>query len=231
VGDGVEAYQVIRSKERKKTMTLLITREGRVVIRVPLRTPVSEIDRFFNSRRAWIAKKLTGRETQERIEVKPREFIPGEEFFYLGDAYPLEISDSNGARKALILSHGRFLLARDKVGQAKELFVRWYRERAREVLEERVGFWGYRFGLTPSGITITSSWQRYGSCSAKNSLSFSWRLIMAPYPVIDYIITHELAHIKEKNHSKKFWSYLRTLMPGYETQKRWLRENSHLLRL
>jgi predicted metal-dependent hydrolase len=231
VADSVKEYQVLRSKERKKTMTLLINREGRVVIRAPLRTPDSEIDHFFHSRRAWIAKKLTGSEMREEIAVRPREFIPGEEFHYLGDAYPLEVSDLNGSRKALILSHGKFVLARDKLPQAKEVFVKWYRQMAREVIEERVRFWSSRFDLVPAGITITSSWQRYGSCSAKNNLSFSWRLLMAPYQVIDYIIVHELAHIKEKNHSKKFWNYLRSLLPGYEAQKRWLRENSHLLRL
>jgi len=212
-------------------MTLLITRDGKVVIRAPSRTPDSEIDRFFHSRRAWIARKLTGREAQEQIEVKPRQFIAGEEFYYLGDAYPLEVSDSNGSRKPLILSHGKFVLVSDKLPQAKEEFTKWYKQRAREVIEERVRFWGARFDLVPAGITITSSWQRYGSCSAKNTLSFSWRLLMAPYPVIDYIIAHELAHIREKNHSKRFWNFLGTLMPGYEEQKHWLRENSHLLRL
>lgn len=212
-------------------MTLQITREGKVVIRTPLRTPDAEIERFFHSRQLWIAKKLRGKEIQEELSVKPRQFIAGEEFFYLGDPYQLVIAESNGARKALILALGTFQLASEKESQAKELFVKWYRERAKEVFGERVRFWSSRFDLIPTGITITSAWQRYGSCSAKNSLSFSWRLLMAPYPVIDYIIVHELAHIKEKNHSKKFWNYLRSLLPGYEAQKRWLRENSHLLRL
>jgi len=231
VAGDVETYQVIRSRRRKKTMTLQITREGRVVIRTPLRTSDIEINRFFQSRRAWIARKLSGREMREELAVKPRDYNAGEEFFYLGDAYPLEISEASGARQALILSHGKFVLAREKLPQAKEVFVKWYRERAREVIEERVRFWSNRFGLTPSGITITGSWQRYGSCSPINRLSFSWRLLMAAYPVIDYIIIHELAHIREKNHSIKFWTYLESLMPGYKTQKLWLRENSHLLRL
>jgi len=229
--DSITAFKVIRSKRRKKTMTLQITRDGNVVIRVPLKTPDSEVESFFYSRRAWIARKLNGKEIREEIEAKPREFIAGEEFFYLGNPYPLEITEAKDTRKALTLSHGKFLLAREKVSQAKELFVKWYRNRAREVIEERVRFWGSRFGLIPKGVTITGAWQRYGSCSAKNRLSFSWRLMMAPYMVIDYIIAHELAHIKEKNHSKKFWIYLEGLMPDYRTQKQWLRENSHLLRL
>lgn len=229
--DSITAFKVIRSKRRKKTMTLQITREGYVVIRVPLKTPDNEVERFFNSRQAWIAKKLNGKEMKEEIGGKPREFIAGEEFFYLGNLYPLEMTESNDTRKALTLSCGKFQLVREKASQAKELFAKWYRDRAREVIEERVRFWGSRFGLVPTGITITGAWQRYGSCSAKNRLSFSWRLMMAPYEVIDYIIAHELAHIKVKNHSRKFWIYLQGLMPDYRAQKQWLRENSHLLRL
>lgn len=228
--DSTKTYKVIRSRKRKKTMTLQITREGNVVIRTPFLTPDYEIERFFYSRQTWIARKLNGKELEEEIGGRPREFAAGEEFFYLGDPYPLEITESNGNRQALILSRGKFLLAREKTSQAKELFVKWYRKRAREVIKERVRIWSNRFDLIPTRITITSAWQRYGSCSAKNSLSFSWRLIMAPYAVIDYIIIHELSHIKEKNHSKKFWRFLEGLMPGYKIQKGWLRENSHLLR-
>ncbi len=229
--DSITAFKVIRSRRRKKTMTLQITREGNVVIRVPLKTPDTEVERFFYSRQAWIARKLNGKEMREEIGSKPREFIAGEEIFYLGNPYPLEITESKDTRKALTLSHGKFMLAGEKASQAKELFVKWYRDRAREVIEERVRFWSGRFGLVPTGVTITGAWQRYGSCSAKNRLSFSWRLMMAPYEVIDYIIAHELAHIKVKNHSKKFWIYLQGLMPDYRTQKQWLRENSHILRL
>lgn len=212
-------------------MTLLINSEGFVVVRAPFRTPDSEIDRFYQSKKSWIAKKLAGREAREETAVRPKQFISGEEFYYLGDAYPLEISDSSCSRKSLALFHGKFILPGEKQPHAKDEFTNWYKRRAREVIEERVRFWGARFELEPAGITITSSWQRYGSCSPKNRLSFSWRLIMAPYPVIDYIIAHELAHIREKNHSRKFWTYLETLMPGYKTQKRWLNDNSHLLRL
>ena len=231
MADGTRTYKVIRSKNRKKTMTLQITSEGYVVMRTPLRTPDSEIERFFHSRKAWIAKKIKAVEMDKELQDNPRNFAEGENFFYLGDSYPLEITESNGVRKPLMLSHGKFLLTREKAPYAKELFVKWYRNRAREVIGDRVRFWSTRFDLVPTRITITSAWQRYGSCSAQNSLSFSWRLIMAPHEVIDYIIIHELAHIKEKNHTVRFWQYLESLMPEYKNQRHWLRENSHMFRL
>lgn len=231
MADGTRTYKIIRSKNRKKTMTLQITSEGNVVIRTPLRTPDSETEHFFQSRKIWIAKKIKAREVDREIQDSPRNFTEGEKFYYLGGSYPLEITEPNGVRAPLILTHGKFLLTREKAPHAKELFVKWYRNRAREIIGDRVRFWSTCFDLVPTGITITSAWQRYGSCSAQNSLSFSWRLIMAPYEVIDYIIIHELAHIKEKNHTEQFWRHLESLMPEYKKQRHWLRENSHMFRL
>lgn len=72
---------------------------------------------------------------------------------------------------------------------------------------------------------------RWGSCSSKGSFNFSWRLIMAPVPVIDYVVVHELVHLEEKNHSKIFWIKVKMLLPNYETYKDWLKENSYLLKL
>ena len=161
------------------------------------------------------------------IQDSPRNFTEGEKFYYLGSSYPLEITEPKGVRAPLILTHGKFLLTREKAPHAKELFVKWYRNRAREIWNQ--------VGSGDNFLTLCRSHhnqrQRYGSCSAQNSLSFSWRLIIAPYEVIDYIIIHELAHIKEKNHTEQFWRHLESLMPEYKKQRHWLRENSHMFRL
>jgi hypothetical protein len=96
---------------------------------------------------------------------------------------------------------------------------------------ERVAYYSRQLSLFQEGIKITSAHYRYGSCSSKNRLSFTWRLVMAPLAVIDYIIIHELIHIKVKNHSKAFWDSVGTVMPDFRTHKRWLKENGHSLKL
>jgi len=78
---------------------------------------------------------------------------------------------------------------------------------------------------------ITSARTRWGSCSQEGALSFAWRLIMAPLPIIDYVVVHELAHIQVKNHSKRFWNKLNVLMPDYRQRIEWLERNGHLLSL
>jgi len=223
------SYELVRSKKRKKTITLTVKRDGKVVIYAPYRTPVTEIDGFFESKKTWVRDKLAEQERRSGTEGKEKQFVSGELFLYLGDFYALEIRDMNGARQPLVLSYGMFLLNKDRVEAAREHFVRWYRKRAAEVIAERLGRWSKRLQLAPEGITITGAQHRYGSCSSKNRLSFSWRIVMAPYEVIDYVIVHELAHIKEKNHSRRFWDVVVSILPDYRKQRGWLRENNHLM--
>jgi predicted metal-dependent hydrolase len=156
-------------------------------------------------------------------------FVTGELFPYLGEQYPLEVTLSTGCRDPLVLSYGIFVLRYDKSDIARDVFVNWYKKRAREELAGRVAHYGIRFNLPVTGVTITSAMSRLGSCSTKNKVSLTWRLILAPYPVIDYVVLHELAHIKEKNHSRRFWSLLETMMPDYRQQRLWLKRNGHSL--
>ncbi len=220
-------YQIVRSKNRKRTMTLKVERNGTVVILVPERTPKEEIHRFFKSKVPWIAKKL--KEYEELIGKigGPRKYVAGERFFYLGEEYPLEVTEGKVAR--LTLSRGIFRLCNDHNADGREMFLTWYKTRAREIFAERVAFYGRQLNLVWNGIRITSARTRYGSCSSDDRLSFSYRLVMAPYDIIDYIVVHELAHIAVKNHSRTFWEYVERVMPDYRRRKSWLATRGYLL--
>lgn len=220
-------YRIVRSKNRKRTMTLKLEPSGAVVILVPDRTPKEEVRRFFRSKVPWIHKKLGEFRKFARNVDTPKRFAPGERFMYLGDEYPLEVVE--GPRSRLILSHGNFVLDRNHATDARQVFIRWYKTRAHEIFTERVAFYARDMGLACNGIRITSARMRYGSCSFDNRLSFSYRLVMAPYHIIDYIIVHELAHVRFKDHSKDFWKYVEGRLPGYRDSKAWLKAKGHLL--
>ena len=213
-------------------MTIRIKADGAVEVRVPYKTLQRDIDAFFREKTPWVHKILKEREGRLRGEAaQPKQFVSGEIFLYLGERYPLELCDTNGRRDALILSYGKFLFDEKRTGKAEEIFVNWYKKRARELFMERVAHYGRQLSLFHEGIKITSAYYRYGSCSHHNRLSFTWRLLMAPLVVIDYIIIHELIHIKIKNHSKEFWDSVRIAMPDFKTHKLWLKENGHSLKL
>ena len=223
------SYQLVRSKKRRKTISLHIKEGGEIVIYAPYRTTKEEIGKFIEKNQPWISKKLS--EEARSIRKAEKAFNPGEKFLYLGELYPLEIQESNNKGPPLKLSFGKFVLDQSRIEDAKDLFTQWYKGEAKEKIAERVNYYSNRLKLFPKRINITSAKYRWGSCSRDNRLSFSWRIIMAPLSVIDYILIHELVHIKEKNHSKRFWSYLESILPDYREHKRWLKENSHLLRL
>ncbi|MGZ3524935.1 MAG: M48 family metallopeptidase, partial [Thermodesulfobacteriota bacterium] len=113
--------------------------------------------------------------------------------------------------------------------EVRDLFIEWYKREAKEKIEGRVRYYSDRFRLFPKGTKITGAKSRWGSCSRDDRLSFSWRIIMAPVRIIDYILVHELVHIKEKNHSRNFWSALEKILPDYRERRLWLKENGHRL--
>ena len=218
-------FNVIRS--RRKTIAVEITKEGGVLVRAPLKLARREVLAFVKQNRAWIARKLAQARVRQE-ERTPRRFLEGENFPFLGEQHRLRyVAGGEYLRKL----NGEFLLGADLSSRAGDLFRTWYRARAREILEDRVAHFALRMGLTCRSVRITDAKERWGSCSAAGSLNFAWRLVMAPPPVIDYVIVHELAHLVEMNHSRRFWERLGRILPDYAKRRKWLRENEHRLTL
>jgi len=115
--------------------------------------------------------------------------------------------------------------------QGGQAFEQWYKAQALKVLSERVRYYAAKHGFQPGRIRISSARTRWGSCSSKGTLSFTWRLVMAPLEVIDYVVIHELVHLKVKNHSKTFWGSVAALMPDYKKYVAWLKKNGSFLTL
>ncbi len=227
---GVCGYVLVRSRRRRKTMTLRIDLRGRVVIRAPLHTVKKEIDSFFEQNRAWVARKLAERRAIQRMS-KPKSFVPGEEFLFLGKSYPLRLAETNGKVPTLSFCSRGFTLPRSHAAKARDLFVKWYKTRAWEKITEKVLCFSKRLDVIPKGIRLMTARTQWGSCSPDNHLSFNWKLVMARDVFIDYVVAHELLHIKEKNHSHRFWGALESFMPDYKERKAWLDDNGHLLNI
>jgi predicted metal-dependent hydrolase len=218
-------FDIIRS--RRKTIAVEITKEGGILVRAPLKLARREVLAFVHQNRDWISRKLArARELQE--ERAPRQFGEGEVFPFMGEQHCLRyVAGGEYLRK----ENGEFLLGADLSSRAGDLFRTWYRARAREILEHRVAQFALQMGLTCRSVRITDAKGRWGSCNAAGGLNFAWRLVMAPRPVIDYVIVHELAHLVEMNHSRRFWARVGRILPDYAQRRKWLRENEHLLTL
>lgn len=220
-------YKINRSRKRKKTISLQISDKSELIIAAPYYTPLHEIDRFVREKQNWINKTIL-KQTEIANQSKAREYIDGEMFYYLGQSYPLEVFFEPFEKAGIVFWKDCFYLnAQENKDLRKHYFVSWYKKKAQEYIHQRVDFLGRMLKFNYENIRITSAQSRWGSCSGDNHLAFSFRLIMAPPEIIDYVIVHELIHIKEKNHSPKFWKRVESVIPEYKKHRRWLKENHH----
>jgi predicted metal-dependent hydrolase len=205
-------YTLIRSK--RKTVAIYI--KGRSVeIRAPLRMPKSDINKFVAAKENWIADKLAASSDQAaRRECFSLEY--GDSVTYRGRQYPIIAKD--GSR--IGFDSVNFYMPPDlTTEQIKSACVQIYRKLAKRDLAERIAGFAERMSVVPAAIKINGAKTRWGSCSAKKNLNFSWRLMMAGDDVIDYVVVHELAHITEMNHSKKFWAVVESILPDYRERR------------
>ena len=206
----IKIDKIVRS--RRRTIVLIITQDSELVVRAPLRVSLAYINSLIRRKSAWIRRKLL--EMSKKPKAEAKEFSEGEEFWYLGGRYKLCILRE--ARQDIELTD-QLYVSEKVMSRAGEALKQWYKAEALIT--------GYR----PLAIKISDAKKRWGSCSRKGALNFSWRAIMAPPAVVDYLLVHELVHIGHLNHSKQFWNRVREILPDYKRQEQWLRENDMVI--
>lgn len=216
--------QLIRSK--RKTIAIIVQRDGKVVVRAPSKVSERQVRQFVESKTGWIIEKKA--QMQQQPPQTAKQFTAGERFPYLGQEYALSVV--SGARAGLRFEGG-FSLNQNSQAEAALLFEKWYKAAARKVLTERTHFYAQKFGLRCEKIRISSARTRWGSCSSRGAISFTWRLVMAPLEVIDYVVVHELAHLRAQNHSAAFWAEVAKMMPDFQRRRDWLKKNGRFLTL
>ncbi len=217
--------QITRTKRR--TYALIVKRDGSLVVRAPKEAAQEQIEALVNQKESWIKTK------QELVRsiypaVSPKEFVNGEGFYYLGKSYQLAIVDGQDEPLQLI---DRFYLDRSVLANASDIFRNWYKAQAYEVLSKRATWYAAKHGFVYQQVKIMDARTRWGSCGPKGRLNFTWRLVMSPLRIIDYVVIHELVHLHVKNHSKKFWGEVKTAMPDYQQHIAWLKNYGHTLTL
>ena len=208
---------VTLTRSKRKTVALYV-RDGKLEVRAPLNMPKIDIDRFVASKEKWIADKL--KKSEERL-VRRESFslCYGDTVLYRGNRYPVEAKSGAGFDgTAFLVPPG---LSSEEI---KAACAGVYRTLARRDLTARVLKFAERMNVTPSAVKITGAKTRWGSCSQRGSVNFSWRLMMGSDDVIDYVVVHELAHLTEMNHSAGFWSIVEGVLPDYRDRKNRLGE-------
>lgn len=217
-------YQIKRSK--RKTMALMVLPDGTVEVRAPLKTPSAVIHRFVISKQEWITQKQTN--FMQRLAQRNQLLSsPVKQVRLLGQLWP--VNDHNINQK-ITFDGQSFGLPSGTLEELQTKIIAFYKHFAKKYLFLRVQALSSLTALTPTSVRITSATGSWGSCSYKNSLSFSWRLILASPQTIDYVIIHELCHISEHNHSQAFWDLVSNFVPNWKSERKKLNELADILR-
>lgn len=221
----IKIEKIIRSN--RKTIALTVTPDATLIVRAPMKTSLDYIENLVQKKRLWIESK---QEFFQKNSQKyfPKEFVNGEGFWYLGKEYKLEIVEN---QEIPVILDNTLKIAKECLPFAKKCLVQWYKQMAFYKISQRAKRYAKETGLSYNTIRITAAQKRWGSCGRKGTLNFSWRLIMSPMKVLDYVVVHELAHLEEPNHSPKFWNKVKVLLPDYQERQEWLKENGNRLRV
>jgi len=213
---------IIEKTERKKTVSIFIERNGTVKVLAPFSATDEKIEKAVKAKEYQIFTKLARWKELNQGKVK-REYVNGQSFLYLGKNYRLSVVE--GQDVPLKISGGFFLLDKHSLTKADKVFKDFYRVKAEQKIRERLKLISEKFRQKPTTIKVSELQNRWASWTPKNGLNFHWKCVMAPVAVLDYIITHEMVHLKFPNHSSEFWNELDKKMPNYRESEIWLKKN------
>ena len=222
-GDDKIDFQVCYLPERtKKKVAIHVHPDGSVQVDAPQEAENGEVREAVRKRARWVLKHVSEAKRQ-REHVIPRQYVSGESYFYLGRRHVLQVSIEPDSRGSVKLVRGRLVVSthKESAGTIKDLLRRWYRHRAKEYLQRRLD----AHTAQVSWVSGSPPWKmvsmekQWGNCSPKGLLSFNYHLVKAPRDCINYVIIHELCHLKEHNHSERFYRLMDQKMPNWRPVK------------
>ena len=214
-------YTIKRTMRRN--ILIRITTDATVQVLAPKKLSRSFIDGFVQSKREWICSNL---ELMEKRIVEQRAFQL-ETFRFLGKDYPVRCKKIDKAS----FSGKAFLVPEGDVCEKKAALVEWMKKEGKPILERRAAHYASLMGVSYENIKMSGAKTRWGSCSSKKNINFTWRLLFASPHTIDYVVVHELTHLTEMNHSDAFWQLVGRVIPDYRDCQLELKELQNIIEL
>ena len=217
-------YTIRRSARRKKTVAVTVDPAGAVLLVAAEHLTTEELDGIVSRKAEWIVRRLRNAQSHDP-PLAAREFVSGESVLYLGRHYRLKVHpDESGDAK---LRGGWLHVPAPKgsrhTAQVREAVVSWFRCHAAERLPERVAAWRPKAGVPMPRVIVSNQQKRWGSCDRNGTIRLNWRIIQAPMRLVDYVVVHELVHLRHRGHGRDYWQAVGRVMPDYERRREDLR--------
>ena len=221
----------IRRSDRARRLRIVVAPEGVEVV-LPRKMALREAEAFVAEKRPWIERTLRQYRAAEAA-LPPARLEDGGEVPYLGLTLPLRVKVEPARTRPGVSRRGGTLhvgVAEPGEEAVRDAMIRWYRRQARIEVAQRLDWATMRVGSEYTRLQIRDPSSRWASCSSSGAMSFSWRLLLAPEPVLAYVVEHEVAHLDVMDHSRRFWKLLESRCPDYREHERWLRRYGSALR-
>jgi predicted metal-dependent hydrolase len=217
------AYPVfVRRSSRRRSIELRVTVTGLIRVLCPLVMTDSQISAFIESKSSWIESKLRQSITRQSDEYVPS-LEAGAMWRFRGQALRLKFEVGQGRVEV----DDTFLTVYSDAGDARQTIEAWYFEQAEQYLLNRTNYYAEQMGLRPRKVQLKAYRSMWGRCNSRHEIAYDWRVIQAPDSVIDYLVIHELSHLRHFNHSDDFWNLVGSFQPSYQDSKAWLKANAH----
>ena len=211
----------------RRTIGLKITSQG-LVVHAPKRISASQLQQVLLQKASWIQQKLALRENNQ---VSPMQWVDGEPLMFMGQDIILSLQH-HATNKAVTLQGNQLLVRSPQIDQqafVARKVLQWFAQQALPDFTRRVALIAAQMGEKVSGVALSNARSRWGSCNSRKQIRLNWRLIQAPPHIIQYVICHEMAHLKEMNHSARFYAVQASLFPNHVQAEKELKALSAIL--
>src|SRR4030042_6011968 len=223
--DGQTVSYTLKRSARARCARLEIRQATGLTIVIPKSYNITHISELLRKKKRWILNNLA-RYSRARAPATAKELKNGDFIPYLGRELKLITQQNEGNAISAKLERNKLIISLGNKNSKLELILeQWYRMQADQLIKEKAAKLSTEFGLNYNRVTIRGQKSRWGSCAPKGNLGFNWKLVMTPEPVIDYVITHELFHLKEMNHTKRFWKLVAEHCPRWRERRKWLKQH------
>jgi len=223
--DGQTISYVIKRSARARYARLEVRSATELTVVIPNYCSITQIPGLLEAKKSWILNNLA-RYSQLQLPAAGKALESGDTIPYLGRDLEVVTRQNQGNAASVKLERNRLIVGLgSRNGRLALVLEQWYRMQAAQVIRERADKLSAQCGLSFNRLVIRGQKSRWGSCSRKGNLSFNWKLMMAPEPVIDYVIIHELLHLKEMSHTKRFWQLVAEHCPQWREHRKWLKDH------
>lgn len=220
------AYTLVRSARRKSVCIQI--KNAQVFLRAPTAVPLGDLLAFATSKSSWVLQKLNEQKARLALAPVQPEWDTGALLPFMGQELTLVVQEAHFnavtkvGNKLMVVINKRGAAARTEKIRAQ--LIKWYSDQAMQILSRKTLALAARLGKTVSKITIKATKTKWGHCTSRGAIQYNWQILLAPEPVVDYLVAHEVSHLIHHDHSPAFWAQVARICPDYLALRRWLKQ-------